>query len=75
MASQDFYVIVFTPLFMTAAIIAVGAARIAHKPEKRSEYCHVHGSCVLLLSFLVLPATSMKVRTGLFIYGCIAHDL
>ena len=58
----DFYVIVLTPLVMAALLIVVGAVRVARNPEKRNDIAYVHGSLLLLLSFLVLPATSMKVR-------------
>ena len=58
----DFYVIVLTPLVMAALLIAVGAARATRNPKKRNDIAYVHGSLLLLLSFLVLPATSMKVR-------------
>ena len=54
-------VIVFTPIIIAAVIAVVGAARVARAPEKRSEIAYVHGSLLLLLSFLVLPATSMKI--------------
>ena len=54
-------VIVFTPIITAAVIAIVGAARVARAPEKRSEIAYVHGSLLLLLSFLVLPATSMKI--------------
>ena len=59
----DFYVIVITPLVMAGLIVAVGFARVARNPEKRNGIAYIHGSLILLLSFLVLPATSMKVRT------------
>ena len=51
-----------TPLVMAALIVAVSAVRVARNPEKRNDIAYVHGSLLLLLSFLVLPATSMKVR-------------
>ena len=54
-------VIVFTPIITSVVIAVVGAARVARQPEKRSEIAYVHGSLLLLLSFLVLPATSMKI--------------
>ena len=54
-------VIVFTPIIISVVIAVVGAARVARQPEKRSEIAYVHGSLLLLLSFLVLPATSMKI--------------
>ena len=57
----DFYVIVLTPLVVASVIVFVGAARIAHRPEKRDQISYIHSSLLLLLSFLVLPATSMKV--------------
>ena len=53
--------IVFTPIITGAVIAAVGAARVARHPEKKSEIAYAHGSLLLLLSFLVLPATSMKI--------------
>ena len=58
----DFYVIMLTPLVMAALLIVVGAARATRNPDKRNDIAYVHGSLLLLLSFLVLPATSMKVR-------------
>ena len=51
----------FTPIAMSVAIVLVGAARATLRPEKRSEISYLHGSLLLLLTFLVLPATSMKV--------------
>ena len=57
----DFYVIVITPLVMAALLVVIGAARVARDPEKRNDIAYVHGSLLLLLSFLVLPATSMKI--------------
>ena len=53
--------IVFTPLIAAAVIALIGAARIARQPEKRSQIAHLHGSLLLLLSFLVLTPTSMKI--------------
>ena len=58
----DFYVIVLTPLVMAGMIIVAGVARAAYRPEKRDQISYIHSSLLLLLSFLVLPATSMKVR-------------
>ena len=58
----DFYVIVITPLLMAGAIVAVGFARASRQPDKRNKVAYVHGSLLLLGTFLVLPATSMKVR-------------
>ena len=46
---------------MAGAIVAVGLVRVAHRPENRSHISFLHGSLLLLLSFLVLPATSMKI--------------
>ena len=60
--TDDFYVIVFTPLVMAGMIIVAGVARAAYRPEKRDQISYIHSSLLLLLSFLVLPATSMKVR-------------
>ena len=51
-----------TPLVMAVLIVAVGIARVARNPENRNGIAYIHGSLILLLSFLVLPATSMKVR-------------
>ena len=47
---------------MAVLIVAVGFARVARNQEKRNGIAYIHGSLLLLLSFLVLPATSMKVR-------------
>ena len=47
---------------MAGVIVIVGLARIAYHPDKRAQIGYVHSSLLLLLSFLVLPATSMKVR-------------
>ena len=47
---------------MAGVIVVVGIARTAYHPEKRTQIRYVHSSLLLLLSFLVLPATSMKVR-------------
>ena len=58
----DFYVIVITPLLVAGVVVGVGFARAARQPEKRSKFAYVHGSLLLLGTFLVLPATSMKVR-------------
>ena len=58
----DFYVVVLIPLIVAGVIIVVGVARIAHHPAKRAQISYLHSSLLLLLSFLVLPATSMKVR-------------
>ena len=60
--TDDFYAIVLTPLVAASVIIVVGVARTAYHPEKRDQISHIHSSLLLLLSFLVLPATSMKVR-------------
>ena len=57
----DFYVIVIAPLLVAGVVVAVGFARAARHPEKRSKVAYVHGSLLLLGTFLVLPATSMKV--------------
>ena len=57
----DFYVIVLSPLVMAGLIIAIGIARVARHPAKRNTIGYFHGSALLLLSFLVLPATSMKI--------------
>ena len=57
----DFYVIVLTPLVAAGLIAAIGVARAARTPGKRNAIGYVHGSALLLLSFLVLPATSMKI--------------
>ena len=58
---SDFYVIVITPLLVAGAIAAAGFVRAAHRPEKRNHFAYLHGSLLLLGTFLVLPATSMKV--------------
>ena len=58
----DFYAIVLTPLVIAGMIIVAGVARAAYRPEKRDQISYIHSSLLLLLSFLVLPATSMKVR-------------
>ena len=47
---------------MAGVIVLVGMARTAYRPEKRDQIRYLHSSLLLLLSFLVLPATSMKVR-------------
>ena len=57
----DFYVIVITPLVIAGLLVATGVARAARNPEKRNDIAYIHGSLLLLLSFLVLPATSMKI--------------
>jgi len=57
----DFFVIVLTPLMVAGLITAIGVARAARTPGKRNAIGYVHGSALLLLSFLVLPATSMKI--------------
>ena len=57
-----FYAIVLTPLVIAGMIIVAGVARAAYRPEKRDQISYIHSSLLLLLSFLVLPATSMKVR-------------
>ena len=51
-----------TPLVVAGVIVLVGVARAAHRPEKRAQIIYLHSSLLLLLSFLVLPATSMKAR-------------
>ena len=53
--------IVLTPLVVAGLITAIGFARAARTPGKRNAIGYVHGSALLLLSFLVLPATSMKI--------------
>ena len=68
----DFYVIVLTPLVMAALLIAVGFARATRNPEKRNSIAYIHGSLLLLLSFLVLPATSMKIFRLLSRRHCLA---
>ena len=70
----DFYVIVIAPLLVAGVVVAVGFARAAGQPpEKRSKVAYVHGSLLLLGTFLVLPATSMKVREwcGFWLCDCI----
>ena len=57
----DFYVIVITPLVIAGLLVATGVARATRTPEKRNDIAYTHGSLLLLLSFLVLPATSMKI--------------
>ena len=57
----DFYVIVIAPLLIAGAIVAVGFARAARRPERRNHFAYVHGSLLLLGTFLVLQSTSMKV--------------
>jgi hypothetical protein len=57
----DFFVIVIAPFFIAGLVVAIGFARTAHQPENRSKFAYVHGSLLLLGTFLVLPATSMKV--------------
>ena len=61
-STTSFYVIVLTPLVMAGMIIVAGVVRAAYRPEKRDQISYIHSSLLLLLSFLVLPATSMKVR-------------
>jgi len=66
----DFYVIVLTPLVMAGVIVLVGMARTAYRPEKRDQIRYLHSSLLLLLSFLVLPATSMKVSVRRDVFFC-----
>ena len=46
---------------MAGLLVAAGFARAARNPGKRNDIAYIHGSLLLLLSFLVLPATSMKI--------------
>ena len=57
----DYYFIVLTPLVLAGLLVATGFARAARNPKKRNDIAYIHGSLLLLLSFLVLPATSMKI--------------
>ena len=50
-----------SPSDVAGVIVLVALLRAAYRLEQRDQVSYLHSSSLLLLSFLVLPATSMKV--------------